>query len=374
MKTKIISAVLFFALILIIALAMFASGTYQVNPGTRGVKVTLGKVSPEPLSEGFGLKAPFITSVIPVDIRQSTATMKSDCFSSDLQQIKVQVNVLFRVRADAVVKLYSQYSTQKVFDQLVAPRVQEGLKEVTATQSAEQIVQSREEIKTKTLEIVRKKVGDLIDVNDIVIADIALSEQLEHAIEAKMVQAQEAAKAKYIQQRAEIEAATAAIKAKGEAEAIRIRSEALRGHPELIQLQIVEKWDGRAPLVVSGGGSGGANILLPLQDLKDAAAEPSPGHVEEPPALHLLGQLQDEVDRARSGDAAVVVDAAHRRASSSATSTRLSSRPRIRSRVVRYGSIRSNRSASSGSSSESRSQSLNASEWRSRARVSTVCR
>ena len=137
-------------------------------------------------------------------------------------------------------------------------------------------MQSREEIKTKTLEIVRKKVGDLIDVNDIVIADIALSEQLEHAIEAKMVQAQEAAKAKYIQQRAEIEAATAAIKAKGEAEAIRIRSEALRGNPELIQLQIVEKWDGRSPLVVGSGGKGGANILLPLQELKDASAEPTP--------------------------------------------------------------------------------------------------
>ena len=180
----------------------------------------------------------------------------------------MQLNVLYRVKADAVVKIYQQYSTQRIFDQLVAPRVQEGLKEVTATQSAEQIVQNREDIKTKALEIVRRKVGELIDVNDIVIADIALSEQLEHAIEAKMVQAQEAAKAKFIQQRAEIEALTAAIKAKGEAEAIRIRSEALRGNPELIQLQIVEKWDGRTPLVISGaGGTGGANILLPLQDL-----------------------------------------------------------------------------------------------------------
>ena len=276
MKTKLISFVVFLLLLVIFGMAMFASGTYLVNPGYRGVKVTLGKVSPEPIPEGFGLKSPFITTVVPIDVRQSTSTMKSDCFSSDLQQIKVQVNVLFRVRPDAVVKLYSQYSNQRVFDQLVAPRVQEGLKEVTATQSAEQIVQSREEIKTKTLEIVRKKVGDLIDVNDIVIADIALSEQLEHAIEAKMVQAQEAAKAKYIQQRAEIEAATAAIKAKGEAEAIRIRSEALRGNPELIQLQIVEKWDGRSPLVVGSGGKGGANILLPLQELKDASAEPTP--------------------------------------------------------------------------------------------------
>ncbi len=281
MNTKILSSVVIFGLLILVALAMAASGTYVINPGNRGVKVTLGTVSPEPLPEGFGLKAPFITSIVQVDVRQSTATMKSDCFSSDLQQIKVQLNVLYRVKADAVVKIYQQYSTQRIFDQLVAPRVQEGLKEVTATQSAEQIVQNREDIKTKALEIVRRKVGELIDVNDIVIADIALSDQLEHAIEAKMVQAQEAAKAKFIQQRAEIEALTAAIKAKGEAEAIRIRSEALRGNPELIQLQIVEKWDGRTPLVIGGSsGTGGANILLPLQDLQNlqapAASAPTP--------------------------------------------------------------------------------------------------
>ena len=281
MNPKIITSFVGIVFLILVGLLMAASGTYVINPGNRGVKVTLGTVSPEPLPEGFGLKTPFITSIVQVDVRQSTASMKSDCFSSDLQQIKVQLNVLYRVKADAVVKIYQQYSTQRIFDQLVAPRVQEGLKEVTATQSAEQIVQNREDIKTKALEIVRRKVGELIDVNDIVIADIALSDQLEHAIEAKMVQAQEAAKAKFIQQRAEIEALTAAIKAKGEAEAIRIRSEALRGNPELIQLQIVEKWDGRTPLVIGGStGTGGANILLPLQDLQNlqppASSAPSP--------------------------------------------------------------------------------------------------
>src|SRR5215468_354418 len=85
MKTKLISFAVLFLFVMIFALAMFASGTYQINPGTRGVKVTLGKVSPEPLPEGFGLKAPFITTVVPIDVRQSTSTMKADCFSSDLQ-------------------------------------------------------------------------------------------------------------------------------------------------------------------------------------------------------------------------------------------------------------------------------------------------
>jgi len=82
-----------------------------------------------------------------------------------------------------------------------------------------------------------------------------------------MVQEQEADKAKFTQQKAQIEADTAVITAKGEAEAMRVRGEALKENPNFIQLQIVEKWDGKTPLVV-GGGAGGANMLLPIGDLQ----------------------------------------------------------------------------------------------------------
>jgi prohibitin 2 len=150
--------------------------------------------------------------------------------------------------------------------------VQEALKEVTALQSAEQIVKNREEIKTKALASSRIKIGTLLVVEDIVIQNIDLTKELESAIEAKMVQEQEAAKAKFTQQKAQIEADTVVIKAKGDAESIRIRGEALKQTPAFIDLQIVEKWDGRAPLVVGGGTGSGANILLPLGDLEKQRA------------------------------------------------------------------------------------------------------
>jgi prohibitin 2 len=137
---------------------------------------------------------------------------------------------------------------------------------MTALQSAEQIVRRREEVKTKTLIAAREKVGNVLVIEDLVVENIALSKELEAAIEAKMVQEQEAAKSRFVQQKAQIEADTAIIKAKGEAEAIRIRGEALRDTPGLIQLQIVEKWDGKSPLVVggSGGEQSGTNFILPL--------------------------------------------------------------------------------------------------------------
>lgn len=135
-------------------------------------------------------------------------------------------------------------------------------------QSAEQIVKKREDVKAKTLEAARTKVGDLLVIEDVVIQNVALSKELETAIEAKMVQEQEAAKAKFTQAKAEIEAQTAVIRAKGEAEAIRVRGRAVQDNPGLVQLQIVEKWNGISPLVIGGSGGSGANILLPIGNLK----------------------------------------------------------------------------------------------------------
>lgn len=266
--------------ILILVLVVGASqATYVVEPGTRGVLITLGKVSPAPLVEGFGTKSPFISHVQPVLIRQQTRDLPAECYSSDLQQVNIQLRVLFRIPEASVVKIYQDYAGDP-FDSLVAPRVQEALKEVTAMQSAEQIVKKREEIKTHALASTRDKLNNLLIIEDIVLENITLSKELETAIESKMVQEQEAAKARFTQQKSQIEADTAIIKARGEAEAIRIRGEALRDTPGLIQLQIVEKWDGRTPLVIGGAAGGenaGTNFILPLNTLP-AAAAPAVSH------------------------------------------------------------------------------------------------
>ncbi len=251
------------ALLIFAVIIMAAAGTYVVHPGYRGVEVTMGKVSPVFKPEGFGFKTPFMTTIQPISIRQQTAEDKAECYSSDLQQVNVDLRVLFRIPESSVVKLYQEYYGDP-FESLVAPRVQEALKEVAALQSAEQIVKNREQIKTKALEIARKKVGTLLVVEDIVIQNIALTKELENAIEAKMIQEQEASKSKYFQQRAQIDADTAVIQAKGEAESIRIRGEALKDNPAFVDLKIVDKWDGLTPLVIGGG----PNLVYQMQDLE----------------------------------------------------------------------------------------------------------
>jgi len=277
MSPQAIARLIGIALLIFVAVIMAASGTYVVQPGHRGVEVTLGKVSPAFKPDGFGLKAPLITSIHPISVRQQTAEDKAECYSADLQQIHVSLKVLFRVPESSVVKLFQGYYGE-IFESLVAPRVHEALKEVAALQSAEQIVKNREQIKTRSLELTRKKVGPLLVIEDIVIQDITLTKELESAIEAKMVQEQEAAKSKYLQQRVQIEADTALIQAKGEAESIRIRGQALKDNPTFVDLKIVDKWDGLTPLVIGSGD----NVLFPVQELERLRQQKENGTPSQP--------------------------------------------------------------------------------------------
>src|SRR5436190_6346543 len=199
MRAQTIAKLIGVAILLFVLLIAIASGSYVVQPGFRGVEVTLGKVSPVFKPEGFGLKKPFITTIVPVLIRQQTREIHAPCYSADLQQVNMELRVLYRIPEASIVTIYQNYAGDP-FDSLIAPRVQEALKEVTAMQSAEQIVKNREDIKTKALASARLKVGTMLVVEDVVIQNIDLTKELETAIEAKMVQEQEAAKAKFTQQ------------------------------------------------------------------------------------------------------------------------------------------------------------------------------
>jgi prohibitin 2 len=252
------------ALVIFVVVGAGSAATYVVEPGHRGVEVILGRVSPGYKPEGFGLKMPFITRIVPQLIRQQTAKMTADCYSSDLQQVKIAVRVLYRVPESSVVAVFRDYAGEP-FDALIKPRVAEALNEITALRSAEIIVQKREEVKSQALESARRKVGDVLVIEDLVLEDINLTDALENAIEAKMVQEQEAARSRFAQQQAQTEASTAVIKAKGEAESIALRGAALRENPSVLELQIIERWDGITPLVV-GPGATGANMMLPLGD------------------------------------------------------------------------------------------------------------
>jgi prohibitin 2 len=268
---------LMFACVLAVS-TMFSGcfGCDTVNPGERGVLVDFGKVDQKVLPEGLHFTGPG-ENIHEINVRQQKKDVVAPCFSSDLQQVNLDVSVLYRIPEKSVIAIFKDYHGEP-FDNLVAPRVQEAIKEATATRSAEQIVKDREAVKTQALESLRHKVGDVLIIEDLIIANVGLSAQLSASIEAKMVQEQKAAQAKYTQQEAQINADTKVLEAeaaakatlaasKAEAESIDIRGKALERNPGVIQLELVNRWNGVSPQIV-GGGTQGLNIVFPAASTK----------------------------------------------------------------------------------------------------------
>ena len=256
-----IGAFVVVAVLIVLAIALLGS-FHIVPPGHRGVSVTLGKVAPKELPEGLVFKLPLLTSITDVPVRQLRADGKADSFSSDLQTIVVSYTVLYRIPGGRVVELYQQYRGDPYLT-LVEPRMQEGIKQIAALFRAEDLVKNRDKIKQDVLDRVRSSIGEIMNIVDVSITNIDLSDQLEQAIEQKVVREQEALAKQYELEKEKRQAEITLVRAEAEAKSVKVKGEAIKLSPEVIQLEIAQRWDGKAPLSVSVGNAG-ANVLLPI--------------------------------------------------------------------------------------------------------------
>jgi regulator of protease activity HflC (stomatin/prohibitin superfamily) len=253
---------------IILGIVLFGFLTFQmyhiVPPGHRGISITLGKVNPTELPEGIGFKWPFIQRILDFPIMQLKADGKAPTFSSDLQNISFSFSVMYRVPASQVVKLFQQYRGEP-YSTLIEPRVQETLKQVTATARAEDLVKNRERVKDEALVKLRQAVGDVLQIVDLSLTNIDLSDQLEQAIEQKVVREQEALAKSFELEKERKQGEITVVRAEAEAKSVSIKGEAIKHSPEVIQLEIAQRWDGKTPLSVSVANGSGTNILLPLK-------------------------------------------------------------------------------------------------------------
>jgi prohibitin 2 len=254
---------IFTVIILLLGLAFLLGCWAVIPPGHRGVSVMLGKVHPNALPEGFAFKRPFIETVVKVPIQQLTVSGTTSCFSSDLQTVNISYSVLYRLPENKVVELYQQFAGDP-YNTLVDPRLQEAIKQVTAQFRAEDVVKNREKIKQTALQKLKQELAGLVDVRDVPITNIDLTDELERAIELKQVTEQQALAKVYELQKAQRDAEITIVNAKAEAESVRIKGEALTDNPRVVDLEIAKRWNGQSPqsVVVSEGG---ANVLLPLR-------------------------------------------------------------------------------------------------------------
>ena len=213
---------------LVIILATLLSSFTIVRAGHTGVVVTLGRVKEGVLQEGIHMKAPFVQQVVMIDNRIQKLEVTTEAFSKDLQSVNTVLAINYRVDPSKSYSIYKNIGADYE-NVLVVPAVNEVLKAIVATYTAEQSVTNRTLISEGLVTGLNDKLNNIgLYVTDVNIIDFDFSDAFITAIEEKQVAQQQLLKAETEKQtaitNAEAEAEATKIRAEGEAEANRLLS------------------------------------------------------------------------------------------------------------------------------------------------------
>ncbi len=240
-------------IVLIVALNSFT----VVEAGHTGVVVTMGSVNEGVLPEGLHAKIPFIQQIVTIDNRIRKLEVNTEAFSKDLQSVNTVLAINYRVdpaKSDSIYKnIGADYESV-----LIVPAVNEVLKAITATYTAEESVTNRVLISEGLISGLNNKLNGIgLYITDVNIIDFDFSEAFITAIEEKQVAQQQLLKAETEKQTAitvaEAEAEAIKIRAEAEAEANRLINASLTD--EVIENKKIEKWDGELPKVTGSNGT-----------------------------------------------------------------------------------------------------------------------
>ena len=244
--------------VILIVLANLAGAVLIVPAGHRVVvfdKFT--GVKPNALGEGMHLIIPFLQDAVRFDVRVQKTDVKANAASKDLQDVSTELVLNFRPNPEKISTIYQHFGTEYA-DKVVTPAVQEVVKAVLATYTAEEIITKREQVKSE----VHKQLKEMItradlELEETYITNFAFSEAFAHAIEQKQVAEQLALKANRDLDRIKIEANQKIAQARAEAEGLRMQKDAITS--QLIELRkveasikAIEKWNGVMPHTILG--------------------------------------------------------------------------------------------------------------------------
>ena len=233
-----------------------------VSAGHQGVQVTMGEVNMKTLNEGLHFVNP-ISNVSEVSVRVTKAELQNaNAGTKDLQIVHTNIVVNYRLDGNKVAHVYKEFGLE-LEDKILLPAVNESFKAVTAHYNSEELVTKRDEVSKEIHSALQDKVGKYgLVVSEISLVNFGFSEQYQAAIEQKVIATQQKLKAEQDLSRIQVEAEQNIAKAKGEAEAIRIQAQAIQnqGGKDYVQLQAIQKWDGKLPTYMMGNATPMINI------------------------------------------------------------------------------------------------------------------
>jgi regulator of protease activity HflC (stomatin/prohibitin superfamily) len=232
-----------------------------------------GAIQSQPLGEGFHFIRPWpFGNVEKMNVQVSVVQTKCTASSKDLQLAETVVDVQYSVQFNSTPKVLQHFGNKEVIKSVILePAIQESVKAITAQFTAEQLITKRDAVKigieTNLKEFVKKTLEDkgipgAVKFANIAITDFRFSKEFDAAIEAKVKAEQDALRAEN-EKKTRITQAEAAktekqlqadgtsyqieMESKARADAIKRESEALNSNPSLIQLRMIEKWNGSLP-------------------------------------------------------------------------------------------------------------------------------
>jgi regulator of protease activity HflC (stomatin/prohibitin superfamily) len=213
-----------------------------VAVGQVGIVTRLGHINREAPS-GVVIKAPWpIERLIKMDIRTQKEQQDADAATHDLQSVSTTLALNYHLTPATARVVYENIGTDYKI-RVIDPILQEAVKSVTAKYDASELISQRPEVEAKlTDHLVSKLASRGITVDNVSIVNFRFSAVFDRAIEQKQVAQQNAQKAQYQLQTARLTAQSQDVQAKTLT-------------PQYLQLQAIEKWNGKLPTYVSTNGS-----------------------------------------------------------------------------------------------------------------------
>lgn len=243
-------------IIAIIILAIINPFTI-ISAGERGVVLEWGAVKGDILTEGIHWVTPIAQNVKVLNVQIQKESVEVTAASKDLQSVTSTVALNYHLQEDKVSSLWQKIgSDYKV--KVIDPSIQEAFKASTAQFTAEELVTKREEVKTVAKKALKERLAnDFIVVDELSITNFDFSPQFNQSIEKKVTAAQDALAAENKLKQVQFEADQRVAQATGEAEAIKIQAQAItqQGGENYVQLQAIQKWDGKLPAQMIPGAT-----------------------------------------------------------------------------------------------------------------------
>ncbi len=239
-------------ILLLPLLLLSACGFEIVDTGHRGVETNMGKVVSESLPEGLYFYNPLTSNIVEMDVRTQKWRDETQAYTKDVQQATITVVVNYNLDKSKVHLMYQDVG-ENWQDTLVPQAVYASVKSVIGKWDAVDLIANRDKATAQVLAELQSTLDSkYVTITSIQLANVDYNDEFEKAVEAKVTAIQRASESENKTKQVSEEAKQKVITAKAEAEAMKIKSEALSQNQNLVQYEAVLKWNGVLPQYVLG--------------------------------------------------------------------------------------------------------------------------